>query len=168
MEPWILIGMMGAGKSTVGTRLAEYSNREFLDTDTLIVNRLGRSIDKIFEFYGEQSFRDHETSIIRSLIPGNYVLSTGGGAVVREENWSALSTLGKTIYLKVPPTQLKERLLASRRRRPLLETEDWEGTFDSLYAVRTPLYERAQLVIEVDVNSPEEAAQVILMELQHG
>src|SRR5690349_9779443 len=100
---WILLGMMGAGKSAVGRALAELSGREFVDTDLLLQQRLGRPISQLFAVYGEDAFRDHETSILRSLEPLPVVLATGGGIVVREENWSELRRLGTTIYLRATP-----------------------------------------------------------------
>jgi shikimate kinase len=165
MKAWILIGMMGAGKSTVGKRLAELSGREYLDTDQLIVNRLGKPVDRIFEQYGQQTFRDHEASIISSLEPGAKVISTGGGAVVRDENFDALKRIGVTIYLKVSPEQLIERLKMSRKKRPLLMREDWEQEFSRLYQDRSAIYEKSELTIELDNLTMEEAAEKLFAEL---
>lgn len=157
--------MMGAGKSTVGKRLAELSGREYLDTDQLIVNRLGKPVDRIFEQYGQQTFRDHEASIISSLEPGAKVISTGGGAVVRDENFDALKRIGVTIYLKVSPEQLIERLKMSRKKRPLLMREDWEQEFSRLYEDRSAIYEKSELTIELDNLTMEEAAEKLFAEL---
>jgi shikimate kinase len=165
MKAWILIGMMGAGKSTVGKKLAELADREYLDTDQLIVNRLGKPVDRIFEQYGQQTFRDHETSIISSLEAGAKVISTGGGAVVRDENFEALKRIGVTIYLKVSPEQLIERLKLSRKKRPLLMREDWEQEFSRLYQERSAIYERSELTIELDNLTLEEAAEKLFAEL---
>src|SRR5690349_9612051 len=107
---WILVGMMGAGKSSVGRALAEASGRPFLDTDLMLQNRLGRPITQIFQVYGEETFRDHETSILRSLEPHPAIVSTGGGIVIREANWSEMKRLGLVIYLKARPETLISRL----------------------------------------------------------
>ena len=157
--------MMGAGKSTVGKRLAELSAREYLDTDQLIVNRLGKPVDRIFEQYGQQTFRDHETSIICNLEPGAKVISTGGGAVVRDENFEALKRIGVTIYLKVSPEQLIERLKMSRKKRPLLMRDDWEQEFARLYQERSAIYEQSDITIELDSLTLEEAAEKLFAEL---
>jgi len=138
---WILIGMMGSGKSTVGRELARLADRSFQDTDLLLQNRFGRPISQVFELYGEEAFRGHETNILRGIDPGEGVLATGGGIVQREENWNELSRLGKTIYLRVPTDVLKERLATTKRKRPLLAYEDWEARLDLLIDKRTGFYE---------------------------
>lgn len=157
--------MMGAGKSTVGKRLADLAGREYLDTDQLIVNRLGKPVDRIFEQYGQQTFRDHESSIIGSLEAGAKVISTGGGAVVRDENFEALKRIGVTIYLKVSPEQLIERLKTSRKKRPLLMRDDWEKEFMRLYHERSTIYEQSEITIELDSLTLEEAAEKLFAEL---
>src|SRR5437868_3400733 len=96
---WVLVGMMGAGKSAVGRALAGLAAREFVDTDQLLQNRFGRPVSQIFQHYGEETFRDHETNILRGLAPGRFVLSTGGGIVLREANWLEMRRLGVVIYL---------------------------------------------------------------------
>ena len=111
---WILLGMMGAGKSSVGRALAELSGREFVDTDILLQHRFGRPVHQIFEVYGEDAFRHHETSVLRSLEPSSIVLATGGGIVTRESNWSELGRLGATIYLNAGLSTLLSRLEASK------------------------------------------------------
>jgi shikimate kinase len=165
MKAWILIGMMGAGKSTVGKRLAEMSQREFIDTDQLIVNRLGKSIDKIFEQYGEQTFRDHETSIIKSLQSGAVVVSTGGGSILRSENLEALRLIGITVYLRVPKEQLIERLKISRKKRPLLQRDDWEDAFGALFDQRAAVYEQCDIIVDIDNASLDESAERLYKEL---
>ncbi|HWD38315.1 MAG TPA: shikimate kinase [Fimbriimonas sp.] len=156
---WILLGMMGAGKSSVGRALAELSGREFFDTDLLLQHKLGRPIPQIFELYGEQAFRDHESSILRSLQPGQTVLATGGGIVCRDENWIEMRRLGATVYLKAERTTLLSRLEKSKKKRPLLADDDWQERLHALLDKRLPQYERADLVVDVDDVSIEEAAE---------
>ncbi len=146
---WILLGMMGAGKSSVGRALAEQSGRTFVDTDLLLQQRLGRSIRQIFQIYGEEAFRDHETNVLRSLEPGPCVVSTGGGIVQREANWQEMRRLGTTIYLEAPLDTLISRLGSSRKKRPLLEVSGWETRVKDILEHRRPLYERADLRIDV-------------------
>jgi shikimate kinase len=158
---WILLGMMGAGKSAVGRRLAELSGRRFLDTDLLIQARFGRSVSQIFQIYGEAAFRDHETSILRSLEPSESVLATGGGIVLREANWEELRRLGTTVYLKADLNTLCDRLEKSAKKRPLLHSEEWEQRVDTLLVQRLPLYEQADLTIGVDDLSLDEVAALV-------
>lgn len=155
---WILLGMMGAGKSTVGKFLAERARRPFYDVDSMLQHRFGRPVHQVFAVYGEDAFRCHETSILRAFQPSACVLSTGGGIVVREENWLELSRLGITLYLSASTEVLRERLQASRKRRPLLEVEDWEAKLDELLERRIPLYQQADVILDVSSISLEEAA----------
>lgn len=162
---WILVGMMGSGKSMVGRKLSEVSGRPIQDTDQLLQNRFGRNIGKIFDIYGEATFRDHETSVLRTLQPEAGILATGGGVIVRPENRVELARLGKTIYLQVPPEKLIERLRESRRRRPLLETENWEVRFLELYESRREIYESADLVFNVHAEDLADTADALYAKL---
>jgi shikimate kinase len=163
---WILVGMMGAGKSSVGRALSELGNREFWDTDLMLQNRLGRPISQIFQVYGEEAFRDHETSILRSLEPGEAVLSTGGGIVVREANWDEMQRLGTTIYLEASPETLISRLEASKKKRPLLQVENWPDRLRELLSKREPLYQKADVRVSLDGLDVVAAAEQILAALQ--
>jgi len=154
--------MMGAGKSSVGRALAEASGRPFLDTDLLLQHRLGRPITQIFQVYGEETFRDHETSILRSIDPHSAILSTGGGIVMREANWEEMRRLGLVIYLKARPETLIARLEASKKKRPLLLVEEWPERVKSLLALREEAYERADLVVNMDDVDVVEAAELIM------
>jgi shikimate kinase len=141
--------MMGAGKSSVGRALASLSGRPFQDTDLILQQRLGRPIPQLFSLYGEQAFRDHENAVLRSLQPQPCVLATGGGIVMREDNWAEIRRLGTSVYLKVGLERLLDRLEQSKKRRPLLETEAWEERVESLLEVRGPHYAKADLTVEV-------------------
>lgn len=154
--------MMGAGKSSVGRALADLSEREFLDTDLMLQNRLGRPIPQIFQVYGEDCFRDHETSLLRSLEPSASILSTGGGIVLREENWVEMRRLGITIFLDTPDEILIQRLEQSKKRRPLLEAEDWKDRVQKILSFRRPLYERADVRVPIVDEDIEHAATRVL------
>jgi shikimate kinase len=156
---WILVGMMGVGKSAVGRELAVRTGREFMDTDQLLQHRLGRPVTQLFQIYGESAFRDHETSLLKSLEPCEAILSTGGGIVVREANWTELRRLGRSLYLKATAEDLIERLTTSKKRRPLLEVEDWEDRLRNLLAAREEQYQMADIVVELNGEGIEDAAE---------
>ena len=147
---WILLGMMGAGKSAVGRAIAESSGRDFRDTDALLQARLGRPISQIFSIYGEHMFRDHETSLLKDMEPGPFVLSTGGGIVVRPENMDHLKRLGTTMYLSTPIDVLVKRLEVSKKKRPLLDTDNWQERVQLLLEQRLPMYTSADIILEDD------------------
>ncbi len=165
MDAWILIGMMGAGKSTIGHLLAEQTGREFVDIDRLIEKRLGRPISQFFQHYGEEAFRDHETSIIKTLASGPTVVATGGGAILRQENWDHFHSIGKLIYLRSEPAELIRRLQTSKKKRPLLNTENWEATLIALLESRKEQYEQADIIINVDDSQQDEIVERVLGKL---
>lgn len=158
----ILLGMMGSGKTTVGRRAAELADVPFTDTDQMLVRRLGRPVHQLFQYYGEEAFRQHETKILTDIEPGDGVLATGGGIILRPENWEEMRRLGTTIFIKVPEELLIERLATAKKRRPLLETENWEERVREILAKRMPLYLQADYVIEAPENSIDLAAERIL------
>lgn len=157
----ILIGMMGSGKSTVGSTLANMLEVPFYDTDRLLELRLGRPIRQWFQIYGEQAFREHETLMLKEFDEQEGVLATGGGIVLREENWLELQRLGVIVYLDVDPGVLKRRLTNTKRKRPLLEVEDWETRFDSILSERRSIYRKADFVVEVKDEELPDVAQRI-------
>jgi shikimate kinase len=151
--------MMGAGKSSVGRALAELSGREFVDTDILLQHRFGRPVHQIFSLYGEDAFRHHETSVLRSLEPSPVVLATGGGIVTREANWTELRRLGTTIYLNAALDTLVARLEASKKKRPLLMAEEWPERVEKILEQRRKLYEQADLTIQVESEDVKSLAE---------
>ena len=142
--------MMGAGKSSIGRALAELTGRTFVDTDLVLQQRLGRSISQIFQIYGEDAFRDHEASVMRSLEPSLSVLSTGGGIVLRDENWAEFQRLGLTIFLDASIETIIERLTVSKKKRPLLQVDDWESRTKAIWESRVEIYRRADVTVRVD------------------
>ena len=155
---YILVGMMGAGKSAVGRSVAELTSRSYLDTDSLIVQRLGRTIPQIFKVYGEDAFRDHETAALRSLEPGPIILATGGGVILREANRAELRRCGISLYLRVSTDVLIQRLQISRRKRPLLEADDWQARLTAIAAEREKYYLMADAVLDIGTEGVEEVA----------
>jgi shikimate kinase len=144
-----LVGLPGAGKSTLGRQIARRLRKRFVDADTELEQRLGVSIPTIFEIEGESGFRDREESTIAELtIMIGIVLSTGGGAVLRPANRARLRENGTVVYLHAEPAMLWDRVRHSRNR-PLLQTADPMARLNQLYRDRDALYrEVADHVIE--------------------
>ena len=143
----VLVGMMGAGKSTIGRRLAARLNVPFMDADNEIELAHRMPIPDIFEAYGEPYFRDGEARVIARLLEsGPAVLATGGGAFMREETRRRISDKGVSIWLKADVDIIMRRV---RRRadRPLLQTADPEATVTRLISEREPVYQFANLTI---------------------
>ena len=139
--PIILIGMMGAGKTSVGKALARALGRRFLDADHEIEARCGVSIPTIFELEGESGFRKREAQVIDELtVMPDIVLATGGGAVLLEENRECLASRGIVVYLVARPEDIFERTRHDRNR-PLLQVEDPLGRIRTLLEQRSALYE---------------------------
>lgn len=143
-----LVGMPGAGKTTVGRHLARRLQRVFVDADHEIEARTGVRIPLIFDIEGEQGFRDREAKVIAELAAqSNLVVATGGGAVLRPENRAALKQGGTVVYLHAVPRLLFERTRLDPNR-PLLQVADPMTKIEELFAQRDPLYrEVADLVI---------------------
>jgi shikimate kinase len=144
-----LIGLMGAGKTSVGRFLAKRLNKAFYDCDQEIECRTGVKISVIFEIEGEQGFRARETSILSELTElHDIVLATGGGAVLTENNRNLLKQGGTVVYLHATIDELWRRTRHDRNR-PLLRTADSRATLQQLLEQRDPLYrETAHIVIE--------------------
>lgn len=143
-----LVGMPGAGKTTVGRQLARRLQRAFIDADHEIEARTGVRIPLIFDIEGEQGFRDREAKVIAELAnESNLIVATGGGAVLRPENRAALKQGGTVVYLCASPRLLFERTRLDPNR-PLLQVADPMQKIEELFAQRDPLYrEVADLVI---------------------
>lgn len=162
-----LIGLPGSGKSTVGRQLARRLQVPFFDSDQLIEQQLGCSIRTYFEREGEDRFRDVEASVIDqlSLLPEG-VLSTGGGAVLREENRRHLSQRCQVVYLNSTAPELFKRLRHDKTR-PLLQVADPLGRLRDLYAQRDPLYRQtADFIIDTGRPSVATLVNMIVMQLE--
>lgn len=149
-----LVGLMGAGKTTIGRLLAKHLHKTFYDTDHEIERRTGVNIPLIFEVEGETGFRKREISIIEELShKSNIVMATGGGAILSEENRNNLKQHGTVIYLKANVHELWQRT-RNDKNRPLLQTVDPHEKLKQLFAERDPLYtEVATFVIETEGES---------------
>lgn len=144
-----LVGLMGAGKTTVGRQLAKKLGRQFFDSDHEIVERTGVPIPTIFEIEGEEGFRRREAQTIKELTCLNgVVVATGGGVVLDPENRRILHQTGWVVYLNVPPRLLFERTRHDRNR-PLLHVPNPLKKLEELHTVRDPLYRKtAHIVVD--------------------
>lgn len=157
----VLVGMMGAGKSSIGRRLADRLGMPFVDADTEIETAAGKSITEIFAEHGEDYFRDGERRVIARLLEaGGMVLATGGGAFMSESTRLAIAERGISIWLKAALPVLMERV-RRRSNRPLLKTEDPEATLRALIELRYPVYAQANVTVE----SRDAPHEVILDEI---
>jgi len=143
----VLVGMMGAGKSTIGRRLAARLNLPFVDADTEIEAAAGMTIPEIFELHGEPHFRDGEARVIARLLDGGpSVLATGGGSFMREETRRRIAEKAVSIWLKADPDIILRRV-KRRADRPLLQTADPAATVSRLLSEREPVYQHADVTI---------------------
>jgi len=140
----VLIGFMGCGKSTVGSKLAGALSYEFRDTDTLIEETYGKTISKMFEEDGEEYFRTAETELLKKLSgeAKGLVLATGGGMPMRKENAVLLREIGTVIFLEAKIETILERL-QNDTGRPLADGENREKRLRPLYEKRLPVYREA-------------------------
>jgi len=157
----VLIGLMGSGKTTLGKHLAEKSGMEFIDTDELIVQKAGKSIAKIFEDKGQVHFRDLESEVIEEVsLKLDCVISTGGGAVLRDENVENLKKNGILFYLEASANTLWERI-KDDSSRPLLQGEDPKSTLAKILEGRETLYKQADFTVSTETSLEEVAAQIL-------
>lgn len=164
-----LVGMPGSGKSTVGRQLARRLGLPFVDLDQRLEELLGTSIREFFDAHGEEAFRDRETALLAELAaaPGPLVLSTGGGAVLRESNRAALCQgFAHVVYLRASPEEIYKRIKHDRTR-PLLQVEDPLARLRDLYRARDPLYRQtAHYVIETGRPTVGTLVNMIVMQLE--
>ena len=163
----VLIGMMGAGKSSVGRSLQRRSGLARLDTDEMLAAEFGMSIAQIFEKHGEEKFRDAETEVLRKLAPDRpAIIVTGGGIVLRYQNVDLLKGVGTIVWLAADEAILFERA-ARRDHRPLLQNENPRAIFSKLFREREPLYAAAaDIRIDTSRLSHDEVAETILNKME--
>jgi shikimate kinase len=147
-HPIVLVGLMGAGKTSVGRRLAEKLGIPFIDADHEIEAAAGKSIAEIFADHGEPYFREGERRVIQRLIGnGAQVLATGGGAYMNDETRARIQEHGISVWLKASLPVLMKRV-AKRQDRPLLQTEDPEAVMRNLIEKRYPVYALSDVTVE--------------------
>lgn len=161
-----LVGLMGAGKTTVGRQLAHRLGKQFYDSDQEIEDRTGVRVSVIFDIEGEAGFRAREAETIERLTQkDNVVLATGGGAILNPDNRACLAQRGFVIYLHAQPRDLWQRTRHDQSR-PLLRTEDPLATLKAFYEARDPLYRSvAHLVIDTGKQSVSALMRQLIIQL---
>lgn len=164
-----LVGLMGAGKTTIGKLLAKHLKKTFLDSDHELEQRTGVKIPLIFELEGEAGFREREAALIRELAQGrDIVLATGGGAILQQETRALLAQNGTVIYLNAKVEDLWVRTQHDKNR-PLLQTSDPKAKLAELFAQRDPLYrEIADIVICSGQQNVQHAAREVERRLREN
>lgn len=162
MKNIVLTGFMGAGKTEVGRELSGILGWRLIDIDDEIVKAKKMSVSDIFTQLGEPVFRDIETEMIKTVSAGkNIIISTGGGAVLRQENMDILRGNGTIICLTATPETILKRT-SSNDKRPLLKVDDPLGKIKELLDYRKPFYEKADIMIDTDGKTPRQIAEEIL------
>src|SRR5215475_3244054 len=162
----VLVGLMGAGKSCIGKRLAQHFGLPFVDADREIEAAAGCSISDIFEVHGEQAFRDGERRVIARLL-GNprHVMATGGGAFMDAQTRRLIKDRAISIWLRAELDQLLRRV-ARRNDRPLLKNVDQRTKMSELIAVRNPVYSEADITVDSADGPPEMTLDRVLDALE--
>lgn len=161
-QPIVLVGLMGAGKSTVGRRLAARLGLPFVDADSEIETAAGMTIPEIFDRFGEAYFRDGERRVIARLMNGEKrVIATGGGAFIDPQTRGAILERGFAIWLDATPSVLVERV-SRRDTRPLLRGRDPLAVLEELARVRNPVYATAHLRVSSH-RAPHDATVNIIL-----
>jgi shikimate kinase len=158
----VLAGFMGTGKTAVSKELSRLAGFATVDVDAEIEKSAGMAIKEIFKQFGEPRFRDMETEAIKKVSEKtSTVISTGGGAVLRQENMDALRRGGIVVCLTATPETILERTNNSDER-PLLQVEDPVGKIKELLDFRKPYYEQADVMIDTEGKTPLQVAEEIL------
>ena len=162
----VLIGFMGSGKTEVGKQLAQNLGWNFIDTDTIIEKTEKKSIADIFANPGEKYFRELESKTIATLADySNFVISTGGGIILKQENVTTLKSMGPLVLLAVKPAVVIKRLRGDKSR-PLINTADSASKIKEILRKRTPIYNSvADLVIDTTNLSIDQVVHEVLEEL---
>jgi shikimate kinase len=156
-----LVGMMGSGKSTVGRILAEQLAYQFFDSDQLIEQVSKKSIAETFDADGEEAFRTLETQVLSQLAPyTRLVIATGGGAVLKSENWSYLHH-GLVVWLDVPPETSLARVSQDPTPRPLIQQADPLQTLKTIFQERQRYYLQADVRVDADAPAQEVAQRTL-------
>jgi shikimate kinase len=167
MKNIVLTGFMGTGKSEVSKKLSKILGWKVIDIDTEIEKSQNMKITEIFKQFGEPGFRDIETETIKKLSKNkNVIISTGGGAVLRQENIDALRENGVIICLTATPETILKRI-SNNNDRPLLQVEEPLKKIRELLEFRMPHYEKADIIIDTENKTPLEIAEEIIEKIRN-
>lgn len=169
-KPIYLTGFMGSGKTTLGRLLARSLGREFIDLDRFIEDQNNANIPEIFSRQGEERFRELERLAIHETInKKNAIIATGGGAPCFFDNMDVMNKNGITIYLKLSPEALLQRLLPARNHRPLIKDkneDELHAFIKTKLEAREPYYKKAHLIADTSALTPEETIRIVIMTMQ--
>jgi shikimate kinase len=168
MKNIVLTGFMGTGKTEVGRELAQLRGLKLIDVDTEIESAEGMTINDIFRQFGEERFRGIETAMIEHVSrEENVIISTGGGAVLRQHNMDILKKTGIVICLMATPETILQRTCTTAER-PLLQVENPLQKINELLQFRKPYYERADIIIDTEGKSPLQIAEEIIEKIRNA
>ena len=158
-----LTGYMGAGKSTIGLKLAKVLRYEHIDTDKALEKQFKRTMSDIFAVYGERRFREEEEKLIERLSEKkNYIVSTGGGTLTRMETFFTAQRNGLLVYLQAPVHVLYERVIFSQKDRPLINQNNSEDIFQERFLKREKYYTKSDLTVRTDDRASEDVVAEIV------
>ncbi|MEG1503597.1 MAG: shikimate kinase [Enterococcus sp.] len=165
MESIVLIGFMGAGKTTVSQALAASTRAEVIDMDDVLVKRIGQPINDYFEEHGEAAFREHETALLKEALTNDSIIATGGGVILQPENQKVLADK-LVVYLKADVNTLVHRIREDKVNvRPLAIKND-DGDLKRLFFSREKLYEKlAKITVDTSEKSPNEIVEEIMQQV---
>lgn len=169
-SPIVLVGVRGAGKSTLGPRLAAELSLPFVEIDALIVESCGLELAQLFEIHGERYYRRMESEILQRLLGRSepYVIAAAGGVVNEPETWDLLCARSRVVWLRAAAEDHWSRVIAQGDRRPMADNPGAMQELRAMLQAREPLYAQARLSIDTSRHSPEEAVEIIKRELAAG
>lgn len=162
----VLVGLMGAGKTSVGRILAQTLNLPFVDSDEEVEIAAGCSIEDIFEIYGEAAFRDVEARVLKRLLAGEpIVLASGGGAYMNEQSRALISETAIAVWLRADLDTLERRTRRRLAGRPLLKGGDASEKLKHLIDERYPVYAEADIIVDSIDEAPEKTSEKVLLKM---
>jgi shikimate kinase len=168
MKNIVLTGFMGTGKTEVGRELARLLDTKLIDVDAEIERSLKMTINEIFKQFAEPGFREIETGVIKKISENkNIIISTGGGAVLKQENMDIFRKNGIIVCLTAAPETILKRT-SNNTERPLLQVENPLGKIKELLSYRKPFYEKADVIIDTEGKTPLQIAEEIIEKIRNS
>lgn len=163
-RPLALLGLRGAGKSTLGKKVAKALGRAFVEVDREIEREAGMALGELFALHGEGHYRTLEERVLRELLARDapLVLATGGGVVTHEESWRVLRARATTVWLKATPQEHWDRVLLQGDERPMKKRAQARAELEALHAARAPLYAAADIVVDTGVLAVDGSVRAIV------